>query len=205
MFRPIALERLDHERLDDGSERDRDDRADGSSQLCAEQEREGHHDRVQLRIDRKRTDFVAGAGVEPNERAGAARRGVGGARLTVAVVACFAQTFYDRCVATGELPNVRERRRLAAIVAIDVVGYSRLMGSDEAGTLARLKALRRNIFDPLDVVSAADPYLGDDYQRDSRVVVEDVTVQNQGTWRHSISKYLQRSEVRSRLTEMVGG
>ena len=40
-------------------------------------------------------------------------------------------------------------RRLAAILAADVVGYSRLMGSDEAGVLSALKALRSEIFDPL--------------------------------------------------------
>ena len=39
-------------------------------------------------------------------------------------------------------------RRLAAILAADVVGYSRLMGADEAGTLARLKAHRAELFDP---------------------------------------------------------
>jgi len=39
-------------------------------------------------------------------------------------------------------------RRLAAIVAIDVVGYSRLMGSDESGTLAAVGKLRTNIIDP---------------------------------------------------------
>src|SRR5690348_17793290 len=38
-------------------------------------------------------------------------------------------------------------RRLAAILAADVVGYSRLMGQDEAGTLSRLKALRRELID----------------------------------------------------------
>jgi class 3 adenylate cyclase len=38
--------------------------------------------------------------------------------------------------------------RLAAILAADVVGYSRLMGQDEAGTLARLKTLRRELIDP---------------------------------------------------------
>jgi adenylate cyclase len=43
----------------------------------------------------------------------------------------------------------RLQRRLAAILSADVVGYSRLMGIDEAGTLARLKALRRDLFDPL--------------------------------------------------------
>ncbi len=39
-------------------------------------------------------------------------------------------------------------RRLAAILAADVVGYTRLMGADEAGTLSRLKALRGEIIDP---------------------------------------------------------
>jgi adenylate cyclase len=42
----------------------------------------------------------------------------------------------------------RLERRLAAILAADVVGYSRLMGIDEAGTLARLKALRRDLIEP---------------------------------------------------------
>ena len=39
-------------------------------------------------------------------------------------------------------------RRLAAILAADVVGYSRLMAVDEAGTHARLKALRKDFIDP---------------------------------------------------------
>ena len=39
-------------------------------------------------------------------------------------------------------------RRLAAILAADVVGYSRLMAADEAGTLAALKRHRETIFDP---------------------------------------------------------
>jgi adenylate cyclase len=39
-------------------------------------------------------------------------------------------------------------RRLAAILAADIAGYSRLMGADEEGTLERLKALRRELIDP---------------------------------------------------------
>ncbi len=39
-------------------------------------------------------------------------------------------------------------RRLAAILAADVAGYSRLMGADEEGTLERLKALRHELLDP---------------------------------------------------------
>jgi class 3 adenylate cyclase len=39
-------------------------------------------------------------------------------------------------------------RRLAAILAADVAGSWRLMGIDEEGTLAQIKALRRTLFDP---------------------------------------------------------
>src|SRR5262245_66017523 len=41
------------------------------------------------------------------------------------------------------------QRRLAAILAADVVGYSRLMGQDEAGTLAALKARRKDVLEPV--------------------------------------------------------
>jgi len=44
---------------------------------------------------------------------------------------------------------VQDTRRLAAIVSADVVGYSRLMGRDEAETLAALQALRNDLIDPL--------------------------------------------------------
>jgi adenylate cyclase len=39
-------------------------------------------------------------------------------------------------------------RQLAAVVAADIAGYSRLMGADEEGTLAQLKACRRELIDP---------------------------------------------------------
>jgi adenylate cyclase len=39
-------------------------------------------------------------------------------------------------------------RRLAAILAVDVAGYSRLMGADEEGTLAVMLAVRRELGDP---------------------------------------------------------
>ena len=42
----------------------------------------------------------------------------------------------------------RLERRLAAVLAADVAGYSRLMGADEEGTLARLKAIRKSLVDP---------------------------------------------------------
>jgi TolB-like protein/class 3 adenylate cyclase len=51
-------------------------------------------------------------------------------------------------VTPGEIPLAREQRRLAAILSGDVVGYSRLMGRDESGTLARLREHRKQRFEP---------------------------------------------------------
>ncbi|MBI3706658.1 MAG: hypothetical protein HY246_03090 [Proteobacteria bacterium] len=61
----------------------------------------------------------------------------------------WAPTGAARSVAEGvPIAATTVERRLAAILAADVVGYSRLMGEDEAGTLAALKAHRRTLFDP---------------------------------------------------------
>jgi len=49
---------------------------------------------------------------------------------------------------SAALATGRVERRLAAILAADVAGYSRLMGADEEGTHERLKALRRELVDP---------------------------------------------------------
>jgi len=46
------------------------------------------------------------------------------------------------------MPEERTQRRLAAILSADVVGYSRLMGEDEAGTLTALKSHRLELIDP---------------------------------------------------------
>jgi TolB-like protein/class 3 adenylate cyclase len=48
----------------------------------------------------------------------------------------------------GFLTGEHVERRLAAVLAADVAGYSRLMGSNEEGTLARLKAVRKTLVDP---------------------------------------------------------
>ena len=46
------------------------------------------------------------------------------------------------------MPEARVERRLAAILAADVVGYSRLMGVDEVGTLRSLQLHRGELIDP---------------------------------------------------------
>jgi adenylate cyclase len=48
----------------------------------------------------------------------------------------------------GKLGDMPESRKLGAILAADVVGFSRLAGADEERTLARLRALRSDLIDP---------------------------------------------------------
>ncbi|MEX0852507.1 MAG: adenylate/guanylate cyclase domain-containing protein [Bauldia sp.] len=47
------------------------------------------------------------------------------------------------------MPTVRVERRLAAIMATDIVAYSRMIGTDEAGTLAAIRGFRSQVLDPL--------------------------------------------------------
>ena len=53
-----------------------------------------------------------------------------------------------RCRLVGRSSLAAETRRLAAILAADIAGYSRLMAADEAGTLARLKSMRAESVEP---------------------------------------------------------
>jgi class 3 adenylate cyclase len=55
---------------------------------------------------------------------------------------------------TGEVAVAREQRKPAAILAADVAGYSRLMGRDESGTLARHDGQLVEFASAVDVLSA---------------------------------------------------
>ena len=54
----------------------------------------------------------------------------------------------DRSASSRDSPKITTSRRLSAILAADVVGYSRLMGNCEERTLEREKAHRRQLVDP---------------------------------------------------------
>jgi adenylate cyclase len=64
-------------------------------------------------------------------------------------IAWSAWAYYDPAKQCREILLAREQRKLAAILAADVVGYSRLMGRDESGTVARLRQNRAESLDPL--------------------------------------------------------
>ena len=55
---------------------------------------------------------------------------------------------YKQSLRPAGSARMTEQRRLAAILVADVVGYSKLVGSDEAGTLAQLQALRTEVIEP---------------------------------------------------------
>src|SRR5436305_1983835 len=86
---------------------------------------------------------------------------------------------------------MNEARKLAAIMAADIVGFSRLAGADEDRTLARLRALRSDLIDPTIAIHKGRivKRLGDGLLVDFRSVVDAVhcaiEIQNSMTERNS--------------------
>ena len=80
-----------------------------------------------------------------------------------------------------------ESRKLAAILAADVVGYSRLAGADEDRTLARLRALRSDLLDPTIAVhhGRVVKRTGDGALVEFRSVVDAVALRHRGAERHA--------------------
>ncbi|MCG6870592.1 MAG: hypothetical protein LJE91_18230 [Gammaproteobacteria bacterium] len=60
-----------------------------------------------------------------------------------------------------------------------------------------------NVYDKLDPVAGFDPNLSNDYRQAGVEVVDDINEQNEGKWRHNISKYLSKPRLRDALENMV--
>jgi hypothetical protein len=60
-----------------------------------------------------------------------------------------------------------------------------------------------NLFDRLDPVCGFDPVLASDYRKGGQSAVEDIAVQNDGAWRHSITKYLRQKAFATTLRRML--
>jgi hypothetical protein len=60
-----------------------------------------------------------------------------------------------------------------------------------------------NVFDRLDPVCGFDPELANDFRKSAVAMVEDIAVQNDGAWRHSITKYLRQPRVCQALRRML--
>jgi hypothetical protein len=74
---------------------------------------------------------------------------------------------------------------------------------DDGFPSERLEGPWINVYDPLDVVAGFDPLLAHDFRQKGKKVVEDVREDNWGTWRHSVSKYLQGRSLRAHVSKML--
>jgi len=74
---------------------------------------------------------------------------------------------------------------------------------DDGFPSERLQGPWVNVYDPLDVVAGLQPRLAPDFCRRGDPVVADVREDNWGTWRHSISKYLQGQSLRGHVSRML--
>jgi hypothetical protein len=92
------------------------------------------------------------------------------------------------------LSGERVERRLAAILAADVAGYSRLMGQDETGTLARLRAHRRELIEPK-IAAVIEPTLEtSEIRRSERRPTNDLGAYN---FTFELCRYCSRSRRKS--------
>ena len=60
-----------------------------------------------------------------------------------------------------------------------------------------------NVFDRLDVVAALDPVIRNDYRKAGDEVIDDLTVENSGLWRHDVTKYLSQKSLRESLAQYL--
>jgi hypothetical protein len=112
---------------------------------------------------------------------------------------------YDCLKRVGACAEVDGLITLGSPLGLDEVqdklqpGWSR----DNGFPLEKLGAGWVNVFDRLDPVCGFDPKLANDYRKGGQSVVEDIVVQNDGAWRHSITKYLRQPAVAGALRRLL--
>lgn len=112
---------------------------------------------------------------------------------------------YDCLKRVADCPGVDGLITLGSPLGLDEVqdqlqpGWSRADGFPHERVAGRWV----NIFDRLDPVCGFDPKFSNDYRKGDAAVVEDIAAQNEGAWRHSISKYLRQPAVCGALKSML--
>jgi hypothetical protein len=111
---------------------------------------------------------------------------------------------YDTLASVPDCPAVDGLVTVGSPLGVDEVqdffdGYS----PDRAYPAAKVGEWV-NVFDRLDVVAGVDPMIGRDFRHDGEIKVRDIEEPNWGTWRHSVSKYLQGRQLREALARMLG-
>jgi hypothetical protein len=111
---------------------------------------------------------------------------------------------YDCLMHEPACPTIRGLMTVGSPLGLDEVrDFFPKWTRDDGFPTDRLEGPWVNVYDRLDVVAAADPELAGDFKQKGKEVIEDVEVKNSGAWRHGISQYLNRKELRRKLAEML--
>ena len=111
---------------------------------------------------------------------------------------------YDCLMHEDDCPAIHGLMTLGSPLGLDEVqDFFPKRTTDHGFPSVKLQGPWINIYDPLDAVAAAAPKLANDFRRNGEAIIEDIAEPNWGTWRHSISKYLQGPILRRKLASMV--
>jgi hypothetical protein len=111
---------------------------------------------------------------------------------------------YDCLMHEPECPAIDGLMTVGSPLGLDEVqDFWAKWTRDDGFPFEKLKGPWVNVFDRRDLVAGADPWLANDYKLAGKAVIDDVEEPNWGNWRHSISKYLQGKQLRTKLASML--
>ncbi len=112
---------------------------------------------------------------------------------------------YDCLQRVSDCPRIDGLMTVGSPLGLDEVQhcFKPEWSRDNGFPTAKLGGAWVNVFDRLDVVAAADPYIAGDYRRAGSDAVVDVNEPNWGRWRHDIGKYLHGTQLRRSLADLL--
>jgi hypothetical protein len=111
---------------------------------------------------------------------------------------------YDCLKRVGDCPAVDALLTIGSPLGLDEVqDRLRPEWSRDDGFPDKLEGRWANVFDRLDPVAGFDPDLANDFRRHGDPCITDIDEPNEGTWRHSIVKYLRGAKLRAELAAML--
>ncbi|MDD5393590.1 MAG: hypothetical protein PHE17_11280 [Thiothrix sp.] len=108
---------------------------------------------------------------------------------------------YDVMTGVNECPLIDSFMTIGSPLGIDEI-QDKLIWTRDNGFPVKLRGDWVNIYDPLDMVARPDPRLANDFRQNGQQVVIDIRESNQGTWRHSSTKYLKGTQFRQQLRRL---
>ena len=108
---------------------------------------------------------------------------------------------YDILTGVNDCKEIQGLLTLGSPLGIDEV-QDKLNHTTNNGFPKKLKGQWFNVYDPLDIVSRADPKLANDFKMNELELITDIKEPNWGIWRHSATKYFKGKKLRTALRLM---